>query len=369
MRLGEIGEIGEIGETGETTVWQIPTYRFDLDREIDLVEEVGRCYGYDHVPSLTVNKGPLPRPIDPSWKLRTELADILGNLGYLQILGNTLDTFDRLRHFVPRDQIIPLRNPMSEEFTHLRPSLIPALLEAVSLNIRQNAGSIMLFECDKVYRYENGKPSEKYNLAIAISGELHPKQWHNLAPEKCDYYHIKGICGHILDSLKIEAPFQKVEREFLDKEQNFAVSIDDRTLCAGGLLSPTVAGAFDIKAPVYVFEMEIDPIISKSADDTVFKMWSKFPQIDRDVALIMDKSILAGDVISFARESKVDNLRGISIFDLYAKKPIPKGLKSLGLSMIYRSDDRTLTDDEIDSAHRQLVDSLCKKFEATIRDK
>ncbi|MFP4459365.1 MAG: phenylalanine--tRNA ligase subunit beta [Candidatus Zixiibacteriota bacterium] len=376
-RIISILEALELKYLGENPVdakqirlkFEIPTYRADLEREIDLVEEIGRIYGYDKLEPVAINMGPLPDDINTIWKMKFQISDKLRGMGILPILGNPIDAFDKVKPFAKEDDIVPIKNPMSEDFTHLRPSLLPSLITSASHNNRQQHESIMFFEFDKVHFYNKKKrPDEKYNLAIALCGVKTPKTWYNTKPESFDIFHIKGLFGDIADFIGFDYRLEAEDVDIFEPGYSMVAYRNKQKIGHFGLLKKQIAKIYDLKAPLFAMELDIKPLLEIFGKDTEIENWSKFPSSQRDIALVMDKSIEAGDVLGFVDKYDSDILKSSRIFDLYTKKPIPKGKKSLGISMIYQAEDRTLTDKEVDKVQDDLVENLCEEFKAEIRE-
>jgi phenylalanyl-tRNA synthetase beta chain len=286
-------------------------------------------------------------------------------MGVMPILGNPLDDLPHLKPFAKKDKIVPVRNPMSEDFTHLRPSLLPSLITAASHNYRQQQESIMLFELDKIFFYNNKKrPDEKYSLAIVLCGQKNTKAWYNTKPEFFDIFHAKGLFEQICDFLKTEYEMKYENIDIFKEGESITAFYNEKEFARIGRIKKSIA-----KTPVFSIEINIEDLIDKALEASVISGWSNYPSTERDVALILDKNIPAGKILGFIEKFDSDILVDSQIFDLYAKKPIPKGKKSLGISMLYQSSERTLTDEEVDKVQDRLVEKLVEKFEAEIRVK
>ncbi len=342
----------------------IPTFRPDIERPIDLVEEVGRIYGYDNIDPNTQNKGDLPADIDPIWKWRQRLHEFIRGLGFMPILGSPIDSGRRLKPF--GDNLVEIRNPMSEDYTHLRPSLLAALVDSASYNRRQQFDSVSLFEIDKVYFEVNGIPDEEYRIAAVMTGNREDKLWHNTKPTPFDIFDLKGLIEDISGYTGVELSLKARDIAPFMPSNSFEVILDGKAIGRGGRLEPSVAKLFDLKHPVFALEMSLEAIVDAIEFVDDFAIWSRFPASSRDIALILDEDIPAGDVISEVPE--LDILEDVRIFDLYSGKPIPKGKKSLGIAFRYRGQEGTLTDEDIEKAHNPIVEKLLKKFNAEIRE-
>jgi phenylalanyl-tRNA synthetase beta chain len=202
--------IDKLSEQEQILTFSIPSNRPDIERSIDLVEEIGRIWGYDNLEPCFNNDGLYPSNVEPLWQLKEKLTGRFYGMGLVQILGNSLDCLKNTAPVCDESLIIPLKNPMSEDFTRLRPSLLPSLLSACSRSFKAQFAGFSCWEIDKVYFYNKEKmPDEAINLGIVLSGEAVPKSWFNTEPCKFGFPDIKGLACDILDMMKIEYKFTK----------------------------------------------------------------------------------------------------------------------------------------------------------------
>lgn len=364
-RVGQIltgfGLVLETGESGSTT-WLTPSFRQDLTREIDLVEEIARVIGIEAVPSREQARfaggSEADRRADQAMRLRRLLAA----QGFNEARGLTLISERALAGF-PVEGALRVRNPLNEDQVVLRPSLIPGLLEAVARNVRGGVRNLRLFEVGRVFRA--GVREERTALALVLTGDAFPASWRDSKPRAADFFDLKGA----LAALNLgELTFKAITHPALA----LAVEIrsGDTVLGLAGQLLPARARELDAPAAVLVAELEIDlldaaPLRARFAD------LPKFPAVTRDIAMLAPVETPHERIEATLREAKEPLLAGVELFDVFTDpsgQRIPADKKSLAYALTYRAADKTLTADEVAAAHQRLKERLKAELAVSFRE-
>jgi len=351
-----------------------PTYRVDIEREIDLIEEVARFHGYDRIPvtlppgsSVTVTK-------DHKEIVRKRLREILQGSGYSEIITfsfispGSLDMLG-LPAGDDRRKIVKIRNPLTEDQSVMRTTLVSNLLETMKKNANAGCFDLKVFEIGRVFFHqrEGELPKDKNMFGCLISGMLDNNIW--LSKTSTDFYDLKGCVENIFDGLKIlNGEFRSDYREtFLHPGKSCGIYVDKRCIGFLGEVHPDVLLKMDLKNKVYVSEIDMDLLADCFTGDVCYKELPRFPSVVRDVAFVVGEDLEADKMLNIARDMGKELLEKVSVFDVYSGKSITQGNKSVGLRFIYRAPERTLTDDEVSQVHSGIVKHIVDLTGAKIR--
>jgi phenylalanyl-tRNA synthetase beta chain len=344
----------------------VPYWRTDIRIPEDLVEEVARIIGYDEIPT-TIPSGALPayKP-DPVRTLREKVSDILASCGMQEVITYSLTSRETLNKV--SSNIVPLKvaNPITMEQEYLRTTLRPGLLQTLSNNEKHEEDGIKLFEIGKIYLpKKNDLPEERYMLSSVLAGPRQECYWQG-GNEKLDFFDAKGIVETLLSRLEIEASFEPASDNLLTPGRTVAIKTADDTLGVLGELHPRIAERFDIGSlPVYLFEMDLQKLITLTGRPYEYRPIPKFPSTLRDIALVVDIDTTSRRIREIIEESQLV-ARAVP-FDVYTGEQIQRGKKSLAFRITYQSPERTLTDEEVDHAQQQIIERLAKELGATLR--
>lgn len=361
-------------------VW-VPLYKTDVTREIDLVEEVIRIYGYDQVPlrgNVTYTQAEV-KGEGAKHAFYAKAANHLASLGYNEILTNSLfhSKYTETLGLNPEEDVKVL-NPISAELDVMRQSLLGSGLYVVASNINRRNTDLKLFEFGKTYKTQAGvKPTkenpigpftEKEVLAFWVTGNEQAESWRT-ASKATDLYSIKAVLQSLFDKMGLK---ERISSEAVTKvafaEAFVLKGAKSGELGTVGKLKAATSKAFDIKADVYYAELDVQKLIaSVEAEKTVFKDIPKFPQVRRDLALLLDKSVQYADLENAARKTEKQLLKDINLFDVYEGKNLPEGKKSYAISFILRDDEKTLTDEIIEGVMKRIIETYEKQFGAALR--
>ncbi len=376
LRSIEIDVLEIKEDDGEPVVAvEVPTFRPDLEREIDLVEEVARLYGYDRIPATLPTTASNIGYLDPEQKIRREINRIMVGLGLHEaitmafISPRWLDILDPVRKFLP-GEALKVHNPISEETSLMRTSLMPGLLEAVRFNLNRRVMDVSLFEVGRVFIPHAGErlPREPLRLGCALTGLWLPKQWDHGA-EEVDFYTAMGILETLASSLNIERwSVRREELPFLHPAQSCSVSIGDKEAGFLGTIHPRVAEEAELPQNTLVMELDVGDMISAARGIVPYRDIPRFPSVQMDVAVVVGEQVDAQEVEALIREAGGELLREVRLFDLYRGEQLGKGEKSLAYRLSFYALDRTLRDEEARSAYDDIVRALSSRLGASLRE-
>jgi phenylalanyl-tRNA synthetase beta chain len=371
QRLGlEVKEAGK--ESFEVTV---PTFRVDLDREIDLIEEIARLHGFNRIP-VTIPSGTVMAEKENSLQRAAPRArSLLVGMGLREVITFGFISAKMLKDLGiqspdPRANSLRIQNPLSEDQAIMRTTLIPGLLQVVQTNINRQNLDLKIFELGRVFfpLPDRDLPEEIETLGGILTGQREEESWAK-PNEKVDFYDLKGIIEVLLQGFGVP------RCEFLpEKEDPFLHPGKACRLVAGGEILGVMGEAharinelLEIKQVLYLFEINFKKLVDQVTDHPVFKPLARFPAVTRDLALIVDEGVPARDLVQTLEGVNPGLIQEITIFDLYRGKPIPAGKKSVAFRLIFQREDRTLTDLEVNELHREMVDLVAKRHGAILR--
>jgi phenylalanyl-tRNA synthetase beta chain len=353
----------------------VPTFRVDIEREIDLIEEVARMNGYDKIPATMPLVHTFSERPSRHQMLEKKLRDLLVSQGLSEVITYSFihpDAFGRilLGEMDPRRNVVSILNPLTEEQSVMRTTLLPGLLETAARNISFRLMSPHLFEMRRIYLADADAdlPVEPVYAAGILSGARDPEGWHRTR-ESVDFYDVKGVVENILDTFAIkEASFEACDIEtFYHPGKSCTVLCKQEKLGSFGELHPTVLENFGIEIPVYYFELNFEKLASLGSEVTSVTAPPRFPDTSRDIAMLVGEDMVTGTVLDCIRGNRIKEMENVELFDLYTGSGIPEGQKSIAVRIRYRSQERTLTDEEVNLLHQRVLDNLLKKLNITIR--
>ena len=370
---------------GATSIWRVPSWRVDLKREADLVEELARLHGVDRIPSTpprcVLGSHPFDAVFDQMAAVRTRLT----SLGLDEAQGQTLisngtgqkQPKESVDLELVRDQMIPppgrvlLANPLSSDMDALRWSLVPGLLDVLRRNLSHGNRDVQVFEIGRVFTLVNGSVKEGWRVAMAMTGARSPGFWSGEERDaKCDVYDVKGVVESLTEMLGLRGVV------YQRRPESTALLLESATLALGGKLllgqigqvQPRLAKQYDLRDPVVVAEVDLDVLLQRRSAGQTFKPLPAFPSSRRDVAMLVAENRTHDDVSAVVRQIKPANLESVELFDVFRGKNVPEGQKSVAYAFTYRAADRTLKDEEVNAAHARLVEAFKTQLAASIRE-
>jgi phenylalanyl-tRNA synthetase beta chain len=353
----------------------VPAFRPDLEREIDLVEEIARLNGYDRIPAtMPVGRVICHRRAGHQRKA-IKVRNALVGSGFSELINYSFvspGVWDRigLAATDSRRRNVTIINPLTEEQSVMRTCLVPSLLETVARNLSYRSRDLRLFEMRPVFLPRSGEelPEEKLRLTAIACGRREPEGWAQ-GGEDIDFYDVKGMAEELLALFQVDKAAWVADsgEPFLHPGKSCAVYHDDVLVGTLGEVHPRVCRAYDIDLPVFVLDLDLEALFSQAGKVTSLRPLSRFPDVYRDSAFLVDEGIMAGQVLEVLGRARGKDVEDIILFDLYRGKGVPEGKKSLGIRVRYRSPERTLTDDEINFLHGRMIEALKEKVGAEIR--
>lgn len=350
-------------EEGERVDVEVPGYRVDLEREVDLIEEVARITGYEKVPS-TLPGVRQAGGLDRDQRLRRRIADLLSGAGLLEIRSPSLAP-ETDAELTPDARAIRVANPVSEEDATLRWSLIPGLLRAARRNVSTGRTSLRLFEVGRTFSLAEPDPMEEERVAIMLTG-LPSEGWPESSRAQ-GFLDAKGHLEHLLDGLGVAWNAGDPAGRPWHPGRSFDVLVEGQMVGHAGEIHPAVGGSFDLPGVAAGFELKIEPLLAAAEDLIAFREVSRFPPLRRDVAFLVDREAPAGAIRTALIQAAGDLLERVILFDVFEGEPLPEGRKSLAFSLDIRAPDRTLIDREADQIVRAIADRLSADFGAQLR--
>lgn len=346
---------------------ELPTFRPDVTREADLIEEVARVYGFENIPEDTSALIDQLTPANREEQFTRNIKLQLTAAGLSEVLTYSLLNKKLAGLFANVDQLVELVNPISTDFSTLRPSLVPGLVNIVKWNVNRKNQNLKLFEIGNVFTKTDGKILESKKIAGVVSGAVFISNWKQKSAP-FDIFDVKGIIENWLQRNNIsEFHFKPVESSF-GKRASMSVEIDGRELGIVGELKNEVLVEFDIEQPVYFFEIDFLNLYQKANRWRLYSSIPKFPPLVRDIAILVREDVNAGDIANDIQKNGGEFLQHLNLFDVYVGQQIAAGHKSLAFSLTFYSPHRTLTEEEIDVQIKKILESLSINFSARLRE-
>ncbi|MEH7223019.1 phenylalanine--tRNA ligase subunit beta [Bacillus sp. JJ1566] len=347
-----------------------PTRRPDITIEEDLIEEVARLYGYDELPTtLPIGESNPGRLTDYQAKRRL-VRRYLEGVGLYQSITYSLTSAEKVsKYALELSEPIRLAMPMSEERSQLRLSILPHLLEVVSHDLARQIDSVATYETGSVFitRPNQELPEEKEHLAIALTGSWLSPTWQG-EKKAVDFYVVKGILEGLFEKLGLEnrTSFLQARVEGMHPGRTAAVLLDNKEIGFIGQIHPNVQKDLDL-TPTYVVELSLKDVLEADVEEILYQPIPRFPSMTRDIALVVESGVAAGDMKQVIIEAGGKLLRDVTIFDLYEGERMEPGKKSVAYSIKYFDPERTLTEEEVTKAHEKVLKAVAEKFNATLR--
>jgi len=354
---------------------KVPCFRHDIEREIDLIEEVARVYGYDKVPDIEKISDVLEAKTDES-AYNENVRNVLTGLGFYEIMTNSLLEEGIAGKF---GKPIGVLNPQSSDMSHLRTSLLPGMLNTISRNINIKEKDLCLFEIGKVFSKKSDISemeitsfehfSEEEHLVIAVSGNTGSDEWYKKSSE-LDIYDLKGVLSAFFRKFKAEQMIDETyEMESGIVDDIITYSIKGVQVGFAGRLSKELQKSFDIEQNVYLFDLNLDIFKSFKPEIKEFQELLRYPKVVRDIALVLDEKVTSKEVISEIKEIGSNLLHHIKLFDIFRSESLGQGKKSLAFQLEFYDETRTLTEDEVEKEFWQIIKTVEQKLNAQLRGK
>ena len=361
----------DVDASGSTYRITVPTFRSDLTREIDLIEEIARVYGYDNIPT-TLPKGDIPVPTpDPKVEVRRRIKRFLLASGMMEAVNYSFcdpDCFEKIRLASdnPLRDAIPLRNPLSPEMSLLRTTLVPGVLENAQHNRNHQINTIALFEIGSVF-LRDGNHKEPERIAGILAGQVGDGIYGN-PYRNPDFFDIKGLVEGMLEVCGItEYTLQKTDVPTFHPGRNAEVLLGDTPVGTFGEVHPEVLENYDLPYKAYLFEFDLEALVDAAVFAKRFEPISIYPKVERDLAIVVDKGVLSDMPVELIYTTGGEWVQSVRLFDVYEGEQVPEGKKSLAYTIVYHSATETLTDRAVNALHERVVEHLHRELGAELR--
>ncbi|OYQ35656.1 phenylalanine--tRNA ligase subunit beta [Flavobacterium cyanobacteriorum] len=346
----------------------VPAYRVDVTREVDVIEEILRVYGYNNIAFTQKLNASISNSLrTEDHKLQTLVANNLISLGFNEMMANSLTSpeYIKLTQSLKEEHNVMMLNPLSNDLAAMRQSMLFSALEAVSFNINRKRADLKLFEFGKTYHKVAGAYDEKKHLTMTLTGNRLPENWSH--PQKpAGFFMFKGLVEVVLTRLGLlKLQSQPVCNDVFSEGIAFMAGTD--LIVELGIIKKTVARQFDIKQEVLFADFNWDAILKLTTGKVKFTEISKFPEVRRDLALLVDTNVTFEDIFNIARQTEKSLLKDINLFDVYEGNNLPEGKKSYAVSFTLQDSAKTLTDEQIDKIMGKIRQNLEKETGAQLR--
>ena len=349
----------------------VPTFRFDVTREIDLIEEIARVYGYDNIPT-TLPKGDIPVPApNLSTEVRKHIKHFLLAAGMMEAINYSFchpNCFDKIRLNAddPLRSTLKLQNPLSPEMSVLRTTLLPSLLENAQHNRNHQIDTIALFEIGSVF-IRNGAEKEPERVTGILAGQVGEGVYSNPYREP-DFYDIKGLVEGILEVCGIvDYTLEKTDAPTFHPGRNAAVLSSNKQIGIFGEAHPEVLENYDLPYKAYLFDFDMEALVDAAIFAKRFEPIPVYPKVERDLAIVVDKEVLSDMPTGLIYATGGELVESVRLFDVYEGEQVPEGKKSLAYAITYHSATETLTDKAVNALHDKVVKRLNQELGAELR--
>jgi phenylalanyl-tRNA synthetase beta chain len=346
----------------------IPSYRVDVQREVDVIEEILRVYGYNNInftKKLNATVSNSARTED--YKVQNIIANQLNSLGFHEMMANSLTSPDyvKLSEMLKEEYNVMMLNPLSNDLSAMRQSLLFSGLEAVSYNINRRNGDLKLFEFGKTYHKLPSGYDEPKHLTLFVTGNRNSESW-TTTEKPSDFFLFKGFVDSVLNRLGICKTQNKPAESDVFAE-GIAVACGNDILLEFGTIKKSILKHFDIKQEVLFADFNWNLILKLISNKIKFNDIPKYPEVRRDLALLIDNSVTFDSIYDIACKTEKSLLKDINLFDVYQGKNLPEGKKSYAVSFTLQDNTKTLTDEQIDKIMNKLQKNLESEVGASLR--
>ena len=365
-------------ENGDSDTLRVtpPSFRVDITRSVDLMEEAARLYGYNNIPTtMPLMHAETIQPLK-TLVLRDKIKDILTGLSFMEAINYSFineSSCDQLRLLSndTKRKLLHVLNPLNEEQGVMRTSLIPGLLETMRRNLSQQVRNLKLFETGNIFlsRGQDTLPEEVEMVAGLWTGDRYNSAWYT-KETSCDFYDIKGIVEGLISGLNINnISFTKMPFElccYTKQGYTAQVTIEGRPIGLVGEVHPEVLRNFNLKQGAFIFELNCNTLLDLTNKAKTSKLLPKFPFTTRDITIIISKDIEAMSILKKLNSFGEKLIENMQLFDIFEGDPVPPGKKSVSVRIIYRSPGKTLEDNEVNGIHVNITNRLLGEFSASL---
>ncbi len=339
-----------------------PSWRYDIEIEEDLIEELARMEGYDSLPTIS---------LEPKLKIQSEskekiISTSLVSQGFSEVINYSFISEDDEMVFGESKKMVEVENPISLNMRFMRSSLFPGLINTFIHNLNNGLESQKLFEIGSVFSHKKSKkPSERTRVSGLIYGDVGPNHWLD-KPRKVNFYDAKGVIEKIIYNFNVAINFEPKSSDFLHPGISSTVYVGSKEIGHLGALSPNILGKIGLKEDVFLFSLDIDALKIKQLQK--FTKFSKFPSVQRDLSFVVGKDITGHELSILIKDKGGKDLINLDLFDVYEGKGIEDNKKSIAISLTWQSSKETLLDSDIDKVVEKIVNSVKKELDGYLRN-
>ena len=339
-----------------------PSWRYDIEIEADLIEELARLEGYDSLPTVS---------LEPKLKIKSEskekaISASLVSQGFSEVINYSFISEDDEIVFGESKKMVEVENPISQNMRYMRSSLFPGLINTFIHNLNNGLESQKLFEIGSVFSHKKSKkPSERTRISGLIYGDVSPNHWLD-KPRKVNFYDAKSVIEKIVSSFDVAINFDSKSSDFFHPGISSTIYNDSKEIGLLGALSPNISGKLGLKEDVFLFSLDIEELKTKTLQK--FTKFSKFPSTQRDLAFVVDKDITSHELSALVKSKGGKDLNNLDLFDVYEGKGVDDGKKSIAISLTWQSSKGTLLDSDIDKVVEKIVNSVKKELDGDLRN-
>ena len=346
-----------------------PSFRPDLEREIDIIEELARIYGYGEIKPDTSYHGILGNNLEDEENPISQLKQFFVSQGFHEVVSNSLLNKREAKTFTAED-IVTLQNPLSQELAAMRPSLFAGLIKAISYNLRRGEKDLAIFEVGNTFSKSISSltgTEEKLELSGIICGNKSPKEWKGPVYE-FDYFSMKGYMDALVLFLKAEGTqFRQIKDHQIFSSGQILLSNDGKVLAHFGVFLQSLLSIYDITIAIYGFTVNLPNVLYWLSKPLLFQHLSIYPGIARDLSFVVDDEISVGEVSKIVNKIGGQILKQLTLYDLYKGDQVEKGKKSITFNLFFQDSKRTLTDEEVDVILETIISETSKELNAKLR--
>jgi phenylalanyl-tRNA synthetase beta chain len=348
----------------------IPTFRPDIDREVDLIEEIARLINYDNIPVKEQTQIEYDTAHNQQETLHQTLKSEIREQGYYEVLTNSMVSLRELEP-IEKNEFVRIMNPISDDMNVMRRSLIPGLLKVLAYNLNRSANDIRIFEMGRVFHSSETESadSQPYYLSGIIHGANRMAVWSERG-SNVDFYDIKGSVEAYLNKIFLDN-FEFIlydKTVYFDQDQVIAVRIKNQNLGHFGRIKQEISQQFDVDSDVYGFELSVNAIKNHINLNQLFEMYSRFPFIEKDLAFIIPNDLKAGELEDLIYKVGKPLVNEVDVFDLFKGKQLGDNKKSIAFRIRFQSSERTLNEKEVSKIFNKIISDAERNFNATLRE-
>lgn len=353
---------------GDRISISVPSYRSDIKIEADVSEEIIRLIGYDRLQSTLPLMEMTQGELDNRQKMNRRIRTLLTQLGLYECESYTLVSQKHIDDAIMGvEPVVELASPMSEDRKYVRNTLLPSMLDVMAYNQNRSVKDLALFELSHIYS-EN---KNEEHLGIVMSGAMQKSRWQKIEL-KADFYALKGLAETLLSDFGFEGSRVKIKENDLDTTHfhpyaSALIYIGKELFGILGVIHPMMAKKYDVSSDCVMMEANLEVLLNNKASKIKFEGISKYPSVTRDLALVVKKEIKAGDIVETIKRCDRAIVKNVEVFDVYTGEHVASDCKSIALSILFQSKEKTLTDQEINDVHQKILDALKKEYDAELR--